>query len=469
MSGKICFRRFSFLVVFFSVFVFSQLYALSGEPQKEFDEFIRNIREENRIDRIGYLILISLSPEKSNDDRVLSLAGKYFYSSEEGYLAHVDYTRLQDFINAGIQIKVIDKKRLDNNREAWYMLWVENEALERNIKLRFEPIYQIEKTTIVRMKVSDEKHLNPQGVKYQIIDEELLPLRTSVSGKPVKIKIPDPEIEKLVPMIKADSLASTVQKLQDFKSRYVKEAGNKAAVEWLVSEFAKIPGLTQATATFSTSSYGNLSNVVFEKTGTREPKTVYVVCGHLDSTVSSYKKADAPGADDNASGMAGVLEIARVLSKKELPFTVIFAGMNAEEIGLVGSKALAKALTNNSGITIKAALNMDMIADVDDNQVALIGNTASNWLIDVVKDAGKLYAGLDSKPFYNSKIWYSDHSSFWNVGVPAILSIEGNPEMSKYYHSAGDKLENMAPSLMEKITRANLAALLTLNPIPQAK
>ena len=115
------------------------------------------------------------------------------------------------------------------------------------------------------------------------------------------------------------------------------------------------------------------------------------------------------------------------------------------------------------GLKIKAVLNMDMIADRDDNQVAVIGNSKSNWLIDVFKDVAKLYTGIESKPLYDSDIWYSDHSSFWNIGASAILTIEGYPEMSAHYHKPTDLVANLDPALMERIARSNLATLLTLD------
>ena len=121
-------------------------------------------------------------------------------------------------------------------------------------------------------------------------------------------------------------------------------------------------------------------------------------------------------------------------------------------------------MAGTAGLQIKAVLDMDMIADKDDNEVVAIGNTRSNWLIDVFKDAALAYTGLKTKPLYNSNVWQSDHSSFWNIGASAILTAEGYPEMSAYYHSVNDLVKNFDPNLMERVARANLAALLTMNP-----
>jgi len=455
-------------IVVFVSFPASLLFGLSGEPKREFDEFIRNLREEKRIDQIGYLILVQIPLKKSSEDKILSLAGKFFYACEEGYLTHVNYARLQKFQKEKLSLKILDKKRLDDRKEAWYLVWTNSLEDEKTLEAKFEPLFKHQHTSLIRIKPEDEDYLLENKLRYSILEEELLPPKVSKpfeSGKTIKV---DPFIKDLVASVTVQMLASTVQTLEDFKSRYVSDPGNLAATHWLASEFAKIPSLEVATPTFSSYS-GTMSNVIATKKGEKEPDSVYVVCGHFDSTSSGKDRKIAPGADDNGSGAAGVLEIARQIGRLRFPCTIIFACMNAEEIGLIGSKAFAKKLAATTGIQIKAVFNMDMIGDKDDNQVAVIGNSRSNWLIDVFKDAASAYTGLQSTPLYNSNIWYSDHSSFWNVGASAILTIEGYPEMSPYYHSSKDLLKNMAPSLMEKITRSNLAALLSLNPPIVAK
>jgi hypothetical protein len=437
--------------------------ALSGVPQEEFNEFIRNIREEKRIDRIGYLVLAQISVSRSNDNRVLQSAGKILYAGADGYLTHVNHVRLQRMEKANLKPRVLDKKRLDDHSEAWYMVWVPTAEDEARLTKLFEPILKLENTILVRIRPEDEVEIGMLGLHYSLIDETLQPLRSlPIKREPARTIRVIPAIQGLISQITQESLQAIVQKLQDFKSRHVSQPGNSQASLWLAEEFRKIPGLEVTTPLFKTSA-GELMNVVAVKKGSKDPNQVYVLCGHHDSTVSSYDRKVAPGADDNASGAGAVLAIARIIGSFDFPFTVIFAGMNAEESGLLGSKAFVKTLAATSGLQIKAVFNMDMIGDKDDNDVAVIGNTNSNWLIDVFKDVALAYTGLKSTCQYNSNIWQSDHSSFWNIGAPAILTIEGYPEYSKYYHSVNDLVKNMSFSFMEKVTRSNMAALLTLN------
>ncbi|HOY67473.1 MAG TPA: M28 family metallopeptidase [Candidatus Ozemobacteraceae bacterium] len=456
-------RRLSlFFVVFTLIALTIPAFALSGDVKADFDEFVRNIREEKRIDQIGYLVLAKLAPSRLSEEQMLRTAGKFFYSSSEGYLTHVNFVRLERLRKANVKYSILDKKRLDDRSENWYMVWVETPAQEARLRSEFEPLFTHDKTFIIRVRPEDEELLNALELRYSVLDETLVPLRVPVWPSRVKAPKFDPAIADQLTGITVSEMVTTVETLENFKSRHVKQPGNAAAVKWLAEQFDAIDGLEVTTPEFNTSS-GKLQNVVAIQKGTEDPNTVFVVCGHMDSTVSNYNFAVAPGADDNGTGAAGVLHVARVAGKLPLPYTVIYAAFNAEEAGLLGSKALAKTLAAQNGIQFKAVLNMDMIADRDDNEVAVIGNTRSNWLIDVFKDTALAYTGLKSKTLYDSNIWYSDHSSFWNIGASAILTIEGYPEMSKHYHKASDLVANLEPTLMEKIARSQLAVLLTLN------
>ncbi len=461
-------RRLVFALVLLFTVSIVPVWALGGEAKAEFDAFVKNIRESRRADRVGYLVLVQTPPSKSNDARIFSLAGKYAYASDEGYLTHVNYIRLQRMQSLKLPLKIIDKKRLDDASEQWYLVWCRDAADDRGLRAKFEPLYAKNHTRVIRIRPGDEEDLQVLQLHYSLIDETLLPLRqVPTSARPAApARIPDPIIAGLLERITVASVTADVQALQDCVSRAVREKGNSKAIAWLAEQFGAIPGLTVTTPAFSYNSVPDLKNVVAIKRGDKEPGTAIVVGGHCDSTVSSYgPKPNAPGADDNGSGAAAVLNIARAVADLKLHYTVIFCQFNAEEVGLIGSKAFARTLVNGSEYKVKAMLNMDMIADKDRPNVAVIGNTASNWLIDVFKDNALAYTGLGSNCQYNSDIWQSDHSSFWNIGIPAILTIEGYPDYCVNYHSIRDTVANMSPTFMTKVTKANLATLLALNPI----
>src|SRR6185503_16565436 len=130
------------------------------------------------------------------------------------------------------------------------------------------------------------------------------------------------------------------------------------AKNWIVAQLQAIPGLTVTTSTFD-ASYG--PNIIATKAGSVHPERVIVLGAHYDSINASGASLTAPGADDNASGSAGLLETARLLAQGDFENTVRCVWFCAEEFGLVGSDADAQAL-DAAGAQVRAMLNMDMIA-----------------------------------------------------------------------------------------------------------
>ncbi|MBK6681102.1 MAG: M20/M25/M40 family metallo-hydrolase [Ignavibacteriales bacterium] len=112
--------------------------------------------------------------------------------------------------------------------------------------------------------------------------------------------------------------------------------------------------LTTTLQSFSTTG----KNVIGVKTGTQFPNQKYIICAHFDDMPSG---ATAPGADDNGSGTAAVMEAARILSQYTFPYTIVFALWDEEEQGLVGSAYYANQ-ASIAGDSILGVVNMDMIA-----------------------------------------------------------------------------------------------------------
>lgn len=107
-------------------------------------------------------------------------------------------------------------------------------------------------------------------------------------------------------------------------------------------------------------------NVIAEKKGTRYPNRYVIMSGDIDSRASSSTDAttDSPGANDNASGVAGAIEAARVLSQYDFPSTVVFAALSGEEQGLFGGQHMAK-VAKEEGWEIMGILNNDMIGNIE--------------------------------------------------------------------------------------------------------
>jgi len=190
-------------------------------------------------------------------------------------------------------------------------------------------------------------------------------------------------------------------------------------------------GMTTTLDPFSYNS-STYYNVVGVLPGKVHPSQVYIVGAHYDSV-------NNPGADDNASGVAGVLEAARVLSNYQFDSTLVFIAFDREEQGLIGSNAYATA-AKGRGDNILGMISLDMIAYNTDgsNKADIEGTLASDPVKNALAGAITAYGGL-SYEIHTGAYNYSDHAPFEWKGYNACLLIEhwGNP----YYHTANDNVD----------------------------
>ncbi len=199
-----------------------------------------------------------------------------------------------------------------------------------------------------------------------------------------------------------------------------------------------------------------------------------VICGHFDSANLS-----CPGADDNASGTAAVLEAARILRALSFEYTIKFIAFGGEEQGMKGSKQYMEAHPQDS---IRAVINCDMIMwdnDEDRNvHIHAIDNTAQQKSADLavfIHRIDSVYAFPTMCRTIIPGIGASDHSSFWNKDRSAVLLIEEYQEdFNFYYHTSNDTFSNAsAPKHqnffrdVSKLTIASIAHLAQVRqPVP---
>jgi photosystem II stability/assembly factor-like uncharacterized protein len=205
------------------------------------------------------------------------------------------------------------------------------------------------------------------------------------------------------------------------------------------------------------------NNVEAVKTGAGRADQVYILCGHYDS-ISEDPWNRAPGAEDNASGVAGVLEAATVMADRSFDATVKFQAFSGEEEGLLGSRAYARE-EYRAGADIRGVFNMDMISYLDDatHDVEVRYNDFSEELLGAYREAARLY--VPSYVVYPTTEGRggSDHEPFWEFGYQALLSIEyGGKEFYPWYHTTKDLPKHLAPAFGADVTKANLAAAAAL-------
>jgi hypothetical protein len=251
-----------------------------------------------------------------------------------------------------------------------------------------------------------------------------------------------------------------------------------------------------------------LVDVVAIQRGTERPNEVVIVQGHIDSRVSDVMDftSDAPGANDDGSGTALVLEAARVLSKNTYPVTIVYAILSGEEQGLLGGELLADYAAEQ-GWTVKAVLNNDIVGNscasdgyCDDTHVRVFSEGPRADLDDKARAAQRRDGGENDSPSRNLSrfvdgldgpalevrpIWRADrmgrggdHLPYLEQGYPAIrfsVAVENydkqhqdlRTEDGKTY---GDTVAAMDFPYLTKVTALNVRALdrLARAPMPPA-
>ncbi|MFJ5260905.1 M20/M25/M40 family metallo-hydrolase [Streptomyces sp. NPDC088387] len=187
------------------------------------------------------------------------------------------------------------------------------------------------------------------------------PSAEAAGGPPATRQAPTRELRTLLREIDPDRVEATVRKLVSFGTRHTlsdqddPERGIGAARDWLLAELRSYAARSGGRMTADLQSYiqgpasriptaTRITNVVATLRGSVTPERVYVVSGHYDSRVSDVMDAtsDSPGADDDASGVAVVLELARVMAKRRPASTIVFAAVAGEEQGLYGAAHMAE-------------------------------------------------------------------------------------------------------------------------------
>jgi hypothetical protein len=238
---------------------------------------------------------------------------------------------------------------------------------------------------------------------------------------------------------------------RDYHTHNGPSPGNRETCLYLQDTFAAM-GL-------DVSLQGSYINVIGELTGTLSPERIYIIGAHYD-----HVAGDMPGGDDNASGTAGVLEAARIMSQYQFESTIRFIAFNAEEDGLLGSKDYVDNHVLPNGENIVGMINLDLIlrpgSDVNpqtviDAELEARRTHKSSW------DWAGAYrqAAIDYVPSLVvdetiiSGVSSSDNDSFLEAGFPAFLVIENSDpdwdEANPYIHDyedASDRLANLPDS-----------------------
>lgn len=268
----------------------------------------------------------------------------------------------------------------------------------------------------------------------------------------------DARVQVLVDQVSSANLQTDVTSLSNIFSRRADTSGADTARDMIHGWFTAdgySPYLQNFSSTYS-------ENVVAEITGAVYPNEWVVIGAHYDS-INGSSSNPAPGADDNASGTAAVVEIARILQSAG-PFerSLRFVTFSGEEFGLYGSAGSAQA-SASAGETIVAMLNTDMNAyraASDPRTMDFVTDNASGALTAFCQAAGAQYVTGWASNAGGLSGGSSDHASFTAQGFPAVFFFEDIGSYSPYIHSSNDVVGTSANdwTLAGMITKGVIAA-----------
>ena len=287
---------------------------------------------------------------------------------------------------------------------------------------------------------------------------------------------PDPAVLALLDTLSRDAFLADVATLAAHPTRRSESAGFDEAATWAAGR------LEQAGYAVSTQPVprggGRCRNVIGDRPGGifteepppggvgssdmrggGEPRDVVLVTAHLDSINLTGPAEPAPGADDNASGSAGVLALARALGDHPTALDLRMILFGGEEEGLFGSLRYVAALPADERARVRAVVNMDMIGcrNTPDAGVLLEGAAVSQDVLDGLARAAATYTDLAVQVSLDP--FNSDHVPFIDAGIPAVLTIEAADATNPRPHTADDTVDTVDADLAGQILRMNLAYL----------
>jgi len=377
-------------------------------------------------------------------------------------------------------------------------------------------------TPIRRLQAKDKRFIAPVMKRLLLVGLALLSAAPSIAQRRAPPPPPAP-LTALADAVSEQRLRADIEKLVSFGTRHTLSEQNHptrgigASLRWAADEFRRIGrgcGNCISIAEPSEVVTGRripqptkVWNVLGIQRGTTEPNRVIIISGHIDSRVTDVMDASkpAPGANDDGSGTAAVIEAARVLSKHRFPATIVYAVLSGEEQGLYGGKILAD-YAKAQGWQVGANLNNDIIGNscgsdgvCDPNNVRVFSEgprwqgrealaaqqrslggendspsrNLSRYLAELAPRVG---LGLDVRQIWRNDRFGrgGDHTELLNAGYPAIRF---SVAVENYNHQHqdlrvengveyGDTIDKMDFPYLRRVTALNVAALAALARAP---
>jgi len=336
-----------------------------------------------------------------------------------------------------------------------YLLLSHDPAFLERVAEISEPVYAKGRSRLVRLTVPPAQV--PAEIMALLRAASPADIRSYTVPAPSE-KAADPAVLSLVSRVNSAGLMGYADAITMTGKRAARDldasasSGNRAAMDYIENALRDMGYATERHCYKDRKKDKECNILARGKSPAQGARTIAVV-GHMDSV--GHENA---GADDNASGAAGVLEMARVLAGYRADHDLLFIAANGEETGVAGTYALAKKLKASGEMSrIAWAINMDMIAWNRNGLVDIETNQEHAAFAEWVAGLASVYTRLN--PNITMPAWGSDHVPFLEAGVPTYLSIESWEDHNPCYHQACDKMAPLSWDYAADIVRLNLAVI----------
>jgi hypothetical protein len=396
---------------------------------------------------------------------------------EEGetyLLAQVNENDRVQLNRTGFQVRMLDT---DSSGAEYYLVSTTHQDIQFQTLGQVEVLDKTDRHLLVRANPSDAEDLLNFGVEIQRLTPHPLALPSSEAALEMLTAItPDPAIQSMINQVDPNTAYDYVGglsgewqvivngNLYTFLTRYsFAEIPIKKATKYVYDHFVALD-LTSYYDHF-TDLGPELRSVIAEQPGLTDPDCIVLLIGHLDNRSVNYEVSLnlAPGADDNASGSAGVLIAADILHQYTFACTIRYILFTGEEQGMYGSQAYALDVYNN-GDGVAAVVNLDMIG-YNSDQYEVIGlhtrpgNAGDLAIANTFAGVVQAYGINLTAEVVQDNERFSDHSSFWNYGYPAILGIEDFDDFTPDYHETTDTISTLDFTYLADFIRAGVGTV----------
>lgn len=307
---------------------------------------------------------------------------------------------------------------------------------------------------------------------YPLLDKKSSLAKGRFSSQANKSKTLDPRISEILTKIDGNRIWAHVQHLQEFGTRFSLSSSINSVAMWLSGKFVDMGYSRELVKLqeFTMPTGETLNNVLLLPEPSQ--KRFVLICAHFDS-ISEQSANLAPGADDNGSGVATLLELAQVFHSVVLQRGILIAAFNGEEQGLIGSQACAEiAATENWPIDLVINLDMvgftsplkptNIVVEYDQGNVSPSNDASSkSFALQIAQTA----ADFTNLTVEHTNIWSSDYMPFEEKGFPCVgLYDEGGDHA--FYHTSADTIGNVSQVRLVEIAKLMVASVVSICGLP---